>query len=187
MALHRVLVPLADGFEEIEAVTIIDTLRRAGIYVVAAGLTREKVYGSHGIAFVADTLLETLEGGSFDAIVLPGGMPGSQHLRENKILQRRIRAQHESGGLIAAICAAPMALASAGVLDGIPATCYPGMEKELPKALFRDQSVVESGQVITGQGVGCALEFSLALVRRLCGDECAETLGAKMLFKQASG
>ncbi|MCK6445186.1 MAG: DJ-1/PfpI family protein [Planctomycetes bacterium] len=178
----RVLVPLADGFEEIEAVTIIDTLRRAGVAVTTAGLRSTSVDGAHGIALKADATFDRVDVGSFDMLVLPGGMPGTSNLAEDERVLDALRQTQKSGKRIAAICAAPTVLAKAGVIAKTPVTCYPGCESKLGDAVVRStERVVRSGKVITSRGPGTALEFSLALVDELCGPEKAKELGRAMI------
>ncbi len=175
----RVLVPLAAGFEEIEAVTIIDVLRRASIDVVTAALGEREVAGSHAIRVTADALLDDVKSADYDAVVLPGGMPGSRTLRDDERVLGVLRTFARENKLVAAICAAPIALEAAGVLSGKRATSYPG--NELPSARYAEDRVVVDGALITSRGPGTALEFALALVERLKGTEAAEKLRAGMI------
>jgi 4-methyl-5(b-hydroxyethyl)-thiazole monophosphate biosynthesis len=175
----RVLVPLAEGFEEIEAVTIVDVLRRASIEVVTAALGENPVCGSHGIAVRADGSLDAFPGGEFDAIVLPGGMPGSKTLRADERVLSLVRGMARENKLVAAICAAPIALEAAGVLSGKRATSYPG--NELPSAEYVEERVVVDGALVTSRGPGTAIEFALTLVERLKGPEAAQKLRASLL------
>ena len=175
----RVLVPLAEGFEEIEAITIIDVLRRASIDVVTAALGELVVRGSHGIAVAADARLDDVGSGNFDAVVLPGGMPGSRHLRDDERVLGIVRRLARENKLVAAICAAPIALEAAGVLAGKRATSYPG--NELPSARYAEERVVTDGSLVTSRGPGTALEFALTLVERLSGPEAAQKLRAGMI------
>ncbi len=178
----RILVPLAEGFEEIEAVAIVDVLRRAGLEVTTAGLTDGAVTGSHGITVQADALLGEVDPSSFEAVVLPGGMPGTLHLMEDERVLGAVRALHERGGLTAAICAAPRVLAAAGVVDGVPVTSHPSVRGELGAADVRaGPRVVKAGRVVTSQGAGTAIEFALDLVEELVGREQAEELAAAMI------
>jgi 4-methyl-5(b-hydroxyethyl)-thiazole monophosphate biosynthesis len=181
----RVCVLLAEGFEEIEAVTIIDVLRRAGVEVVAAGIAGREVTGSHGIALHADTTLAKAAAETWDLIVLPGGMPGARHLRDDLAVQALLAAQHARGGRLAAICAAPIALARAGVLEGRRATCYPGFAGQLGGARYVEEPVVTDGSIITSRGPGTALPFALALVAQLRDAPTAQALAVAML--SASG
>lgn len=180
---HSACVLLVDGFEETEAVTVIDVLRRAGVRTAVVGVESRRVVGSHDIAIDADaTLADVRAGGArFDAVVLPGGMPGAASLRDSPEVRAFVVAQHRAGAIAAAICAAPIALAAFGLLDGKRATCFPGFEAELGGATFVDERVVDGGDVITSRAVGTALSFSLALVARLSGPERADELQRKML------
>jgi protein deglycase len=167
--MKRVLVPLAEGFEELEAVTIIDVLRRAGIEVAVASLGESPVAGSHGIRIAADTPLAALIEQDFDMIAMPGGMPGADHLKKDPRIAEMLRRLREQGKPVAAICAAPMVLAAAGVLDGRRATSYPGFLKGAQQTTVVDEAVVSDGGVITSRGPGTALDFALALVAELSG------------------
>lgn len=167
--MKRVLVPLAEGFEELEAVTIIDMLRRAGIEVVVAALARNPVTGAHGIALSADTRLADVSTQDFDLIALPGGMPGAANLRDDPRIGGIIRRLHEDGRHVAAICAAPMVLQAAGVLKGRRATAFPGVLDEAADLKLVDEPVVVDGRVITSRGPGTALDFALELVAQLSG------------------
>lgn len=177
----RCLVVLADGFEEIEAVTVIDVLRRAALSVVVAGLDRAQACGSHGIAVRCEVVLDEVGAEDFDLLVLPGGMPGSAVLRDDARVQALIRRFANDGKHLAAICAAPMALEAAGVLAGRRATSYPGVE--LPSARHVEDRVVSDAGVTTSRGAGSALEFALELVRLFCGEERAEALGCAMVAR----
>jgi 4-methyl-5(b-hydroxyethyl)-thiazole monophosphate biosynthesis len=174
------LLILAEGFEEIEAVTIIDVLRRAGIGVTVAALVSSPVRGAHEIAIAADTTLGLVDTELFDALVLPGGMPGAKHLREDPRVLALVRKFVEGGKLTAAICAAPTVLEAAGVLRGRRATGYPG--DPLPSAAYSQEAVVEDGVIVTSRGVGTALEFALSLVARLVGSEMASTQRERLLM-----
>ncbi len=169
--MSRVLVPLADGLEEIEAVTVIDLLRRASIEVVTASLREVLVTGSHGITIHADELLDDVLDQDFDMVVLPGGMPGADRLQRDERILALLRRCNEHGRLIAAICAAPAVLARAGVLDGRTATSFPGFLDPLaaPGIEISDQPVVSDGHVVTSRGPGTAMDFALVLVERLKG------------------
>lgn len=174
-------VLLADGFEEIEAVTVIDVLRRAGVEVAAVGVTGRQPQGAHGIRVQADTTLDEAAGRTWDAVVLPGGMPGAERLASDARVQALLRAQHERGGIVAAICAAPMALGRAGLLHGRLATCYPGFEGHLEGAVLREDRVVRDANLVTSRGPGTALDFALTLVGILVGGERAAELRRGML------
>lgn len=175
----KILVPLAEGFEEIEAVSIIDTLRRGGIETVTASLHATTVTGSHGITVTADTVLQGDE--DFYGIVLPGGMPGSTNLKKDPRVIKLIKKIHESGGITAAICAAPIALAEAGILEGKNYTCYPGYEDEIKTGKFTSEPVTVEGKIITGRGAACAIPFALKIVEMLKGKDAAKKLKEQMM------
>lgn len=170
-SLTRVLVPLAEGFEELEAITIMDLLRRAGIQVVSAGLAAGPVRASRGTRVVPDTTLEDVEDEAFDMIVLPGGLPGADHLDKDPRIRRLLERVVDSGGYTAAICAAPRVLANAGLLDGKKATAYPGiLTTELyPRVNLIGMPVVTDGKVITSRSPGTAMDFALQLIETLVG------------------
>lgn len=166
----KVLVPLAQGCEELEAVTIIDILRRAGIDVVSAGLTAGPVRASRGTVLLPDATLDEVQQQSFDLVVLPGGMPGSEHLRDDARVVALLQRTAAAGKRVAAICAAPMALHAAGLLEGKRATSYPGVLDQLPGShRYSQDAVVVDGQVTTSRGPGTAMDFALALVEQLAG------------------
>lgn len=169
--MSRVLVPLADGFEEIEAVTVVDVLRRAGVEVCTAGLAALRVTGSHGIVVEADATLDAVGAEAFDMIVLPGGLPGATRLRDDPRILSLLRETLADGRYAAAICAAPGVLAHAGLLEGRAATSYPGVlhAASAPGIELRDEPVVVDGQVVTSRSAGTVLDFALALVELLEG------------------
>jgi 4-methyl-5(b-hydroxyethyl)-thiazole monophosphate biosynthesis len=176
----QALVLLANGFEEIEAVTIIDVLRRAEVQVTTAALEGTSATGSHQITMQADVALDDVgDATRFDAVVLPGGMPGAETLKSDGRVRGLLQRQHAEGKLVAAICAAPIALDAAGILKGRSATSYPGFE--LPTANYSERRVVEADHVVTSRGPGTALEFALTLVQRLVGVERATKLRQSML------
>ena len=178
----EVLVPVADGIEEIEAVSIIDTLRRAEADVTVASVGKEEVTASRGVRLVADTTVERCADREFDLIVLPGGMPGASHLAQCQPLVTLLRRQQQAGKLYAAICAAPaVVLMPHGLLDKVKATCYPSMLAQLDAAFRSEERVVVDGNCVTAQGPGVALPFALALVEQLYGREKRETLAEQML------
>ncbi|MDH5299743.1 MAG: DJ-1/PfpI family protein [Gammaproteobacteria bacterium] len=166
-----VLIPLAQGCEELEAVTIIDLLRRAGITVTTASLDPDKlVVASRGTKLVADKTLADIGDQLFDMLVLPGGLPGSDYLRDDPKVQACIKAHFKAKRYVAAICAAPRALAAAGVLDGCNATSYPGtLDKmtNVPGMRYVEQDVVIDGTIITSRGPGTAMDFALTLIEVL--------------------
>lgn len=178
----RVLVPLAAGFEEIEAVTVVDILRRGGIDVVTAGLSPGPVEGSRGIPVVPDRTLDDVLGEDFDMLVLPGGMPGAANLESDARVRAMLRRLADSGRFTAAICAAPRVLAAAGLLDGRRATSYPGFldPGKVPGLSLSEDPVVEDGTVITSRGPGTAMDFALALVERLEGGEARRAVEERL-------
>lgn len=184
--MKRVLVPLAEGFEELEAVTIVDILRRAGIEVVVASLAGSPVTGSHGIRLAADTPLGALAEQEFDMIALPGGMPGAEHLKKDPRIAEIVRRLHQKGRPVAAICAAPMVLAAAGVLDGRRATSYPGFLEEAEGSIVVGDAVVVDRGVITSRGPGTALDFALTLVEELAGRSVREAIESRLEREKAA-
>jgi protein deglycase len=173
------LLLLAEGFEEIEAVTIIDVLRRGDVAVTTASLAGKHVRGSHDITIESDTLLDRVSVDNFDALVLPGG-PAAKTLREEPRVQTTIKQAVAANKLVAAVCAAPTALEVAGVLKGRRATSYPG--NPLPSAHFVEERVVEDGNIVTSRGPGTTMAFALKLVERLNGAEVAKATADKLLF-----
>jgi len=178
------VVILADGFEEIEAVTQIDVLRRAGVEVTVAGLTTGVITGAHGLGVETDMELGGLDFEA-DLIVLPGGMPGSANLGKSETVVSMLQDQFDAGRKIGAICAAPAyAPVAAGVLSGKRATCYPSFEKRFNSSTIAvEDRVVVDGNVITSRGPGTALEFALVLVEELVGQEKADEIRAAMLVE----
>lgn len=174
-------VVLAEGFEEIEAVTPIDILRRAGVEVEIVGLEAEEVTGAHGITFQVDRVLGETE--APDAIILPGGLPGAENLAASDKLAGVLEAQAAAGKLVAAICASPAwVLAPLGLLDGRRATCYPGCEERFGESTTcLSDDVVKDGNIVTSRGPGTAFAFGLALARELAGDAAADELAQRML------
>ena len=167
----KVLVPLAQGCEEIEAVTIIDILRRAGIEVVSAGLDDLPVKASRGVMLIPDATLDAVMHENFDMIVLPGGQPGANNLRADQRIIALLQKMTQQGKYIAAICAAPSVLASAGLLDGKHATSFPGALDPFPNVGQQDTAIIEDGKFITSRGPGTAMNFALTLVERLTDKE----------------
>ena len=165
----KVLVPLTQGCEEIEAVTVINILRRAGIEVVSAGLDDLPVLASRGVMLLPDTTLDTALQQSFDMIVLPGGQPGTDNLNADKRIIALLQQMAQQGKYVAAICAAPAVLASAGLLDGKQATSFPETLDDFPKVLQQAAAVVVDGKLITSRGPGTAMDFALTLVELLAG------------------
>ena len=174
---------LANGFEEIEALCPLDLLRRAGLEVTTVGIGGDTVVGAHGIAVGADIPDTLYRDSAPDMIILPGGMPGTRHLDESRTVEIALRAAVSGDAYIAAICAAPMILGKRNYLVGKHAVCFPGFEEYLTGAILpTDRTrVITDGRIITAAGMGVALEFGLALVRALKGEEAAEALRAAVL------
>ncbi len=167
--MKTVLVPLAQGCEEIEAVTVIDILRRAGMTVVSAGLDDQPVRASRGVMLVPDTTLDDALQHGFDMIVLPGGQPGTNNLKADQRIIVLLQKMAQQGKYIAAICAAPSVLATAGLLDGKQATSFPGALDPFPNVKRQHAAIVEDGRLITSRSPGTAMDFALGLVERLAG------------------
>lgn len=180
------LIPVAHGSEDIEAVTLIDVLHRAGLAVTVASVaTTREVVCANGTRLVADTLHADVAHRSFDLIALPGGMPGAEHLRDTPALIAQLRAQDARGALFGAICASPgVVLGTHGLIGARRATAYPGFEGMLPAGSFVDQRVVRDGHLVTSRGPGTALEFALALVEALGHADQAAQLATGMLARR---
>ncbi|MDO4176488.1 MAG: DJ-1/PfpI family protein [Bacillota bacterium] len=179
-----VYVHLATGYEEVEALTCVDVLRRAGVDAKMVSVTGElAVRGAHDIDIMADLLFEDADYSSCEMIVLPGGMPGAANLRDHAGLTEKIKEFEAEGRKLAAICAAPLALAAHGALDGKAATIYPGLEDEhLKNAKASHANVTKDGNVITGIGPAIAMEFALALAEELKGKEVRDQVASGLLF-----
>lgn len=183
----RVLMPLADGFEEVEASTLIDVLRRGGVDVVLAGLAGEgAIQGAHGLRFLPDLDLDGVHG-PFDLVVLAGGFGNSIALRDDVRIQALLKGRMSAGQPVAAICAAPLALDAAGALTSGAFTCYPGVEGKLSVEGRQVQTVVDTGQVITSQGPATAMTFALHLLERLTGQVVRDKVAAELLYDRVAG
>ncbi|MEZ3434037.1 MAG: DJ-1/PfpI family protein [Lachnospiraceae bacterium] len=181
--MKKVCVLLAEGFEEIEALTVVDLLRRARIYVDTVAVADEyMVRGSHGIAVQTEDLFTEVDFEEFDMLVLPGGLPGTTNLGDHSGVRKVIRDFAEKEKYIAAICAAPTLLGNLGLLKGKRVTCYPTMEKQISGAVLTGAPVMSDGNIITGQGVGAANEFALNLIAVLMGDEKAQEIAEAIVY-----
>ena len=179
----RVLIPVADGSEEMETVILIDVLRRAGWEVVLASIQGEGwITASRGVKLLPDARWETLDLLSFDILALPGGAGGTKALCKNDGVQEALRIFNSEEMWTAAICAAPLALHQAGVLKNRAFTCYPGTEKEMGRADRSDDPVVVDGHIITSQGPGTAIAFALKLIELLDGAEASEQVASGMIY-----
>ena len=172
---NKVLIILADGFEDVEAVTSVDILRRAGLGVTVAGLESKRVKGARGIVVEADVLLDDVAEKSYDACVLPGGTQGAERLAASEGVRSLVKKMDRERKWIAAICAAPaVVLAPLGILNNRRATCFPGLEEKFDATTqFVTDSVAVDGHILTSRALGTAVEFSLAIVEKLCGGETA--------------
>lgn len=175
---------MADGFEEVEGLTVVDLLRRADIEVEMISIMgRELVESSHKVTVKADKLAEEAEYGSFDILVLPGGMPGTLNLGKSQIVQESLMKQNQNGKWIGAICAAPGVLGEAGLLKGKEAVCYPSFEEKLLEAKVCFDPVKVDGNIITSRGMGTAIDFGLAIIEQLLSKEKAEEIGNNIVYR----
>ncbi len=181
--MKSIFVHLAQGFEEIEAITIIDVLRRSGVDVVTVSTGDDlMVTGAHKIAVKADVLFKQADYRQAEMIVLPGGMPGAKNLSEHEGLNIQIKKFFEEGKLLGAICAAPMVFGKLGILKGKKVVCYPGFEEYLSGASIRQDPVVVDGNIVTGRGPGVAMQFSYEIVRLLKDEQNVVKLKEAMLW-----
>ena len=179
--MKKAYVFLADGFEEIEGLTVVDVLRRAGAEVeMVSVMDRKEITGAHGIRVEADRMIE--EAGEADLYVLPGGMPGTLNLRNHEKLCALLKEFAAKDKKIAAICAAPMILGELGILKGKRATCYPGFEEKLFGAEVCTERVVRDGNLTTSRGLGTAISFALELISQLYGEEKAEEIKKSVIY-----
>jgi 4-methyl-5(b-hydroxyethyl)-thiazole monophosphate biosynthesis len=182
--MKKVLIHLADGFEEVEAITPIDVLRRAGCEVTTVSISgKREVTSTRGVTILADKLFDEADYSSADMIVLPGGQPGADNLNRHNGLKAQIEMYHSRQKDIAAICAAPLVLGATGVLKGKKATCYPGVEGKLTGATCTGNLVEVDGNIITAKGPGAAMTFAFTLVERLSGKNKADELRKAMVIE----
>jgi len=182
--MKKIAVHLAEGFEEIEAISIIDVLRRADLDVISVSVTENLlVTGSHEIKIVADQLFSDTNYDLVDMIILSGGMPGSTNLNNHPGLREQILNFHDNKKLLGAICAAPLVFGNIGILKQIKATCYPGFENQLHGAIVTTENVEVSENIVTAKGAGVAIDFALRIVELLKGKELATKLAQKMIFE----
>lgn len=180
----KIGVFLADGFEEIEGLTVVDILRRAGVEVTTISIMgRKEIYGAHQITVLADALYEDVTFEQLDGIVLPGGMPGTTNLGAHDGVKKQIAVFAGAGKLVAAICAAPSVLGENGILKGKKAACYPGFEDKLLGAEVVFDEVAEAGNVITSRGMGTAIPFALRLTAYLTTEQKAEELAKGIIYR----
>jgi protein deglycase len=180
----KVVILLAEGFEEVEAVAIVDVLRRAEIDVTIAGLQEGPVASARKVRVLPDTVLDSIRTEDFDMVVLPGGQPGSDNLNNDARVRRLITEFHAKGKLTGAICAAPYVLANAGILEGKHVTSYPTYKDRLGEVVYEEETVVEDGNVMTSRGPGTALCFGLSIAEKLAGKEKAQQVKQAMLLEK---
>ena len=181
--MKNVLVALAPGFEEIETITVVDILRRAGAKVFLAGTVEGAIEGSRGVRIIADMALESAVSQNWDLLVLPGGQPGTDNLKKHSVVVELIQKLHEEHKLIAAICAAPLVLQSAGILKDNTITSHPSVEEKLNAINYSQERVVVDGNIITSRSPGTAMEFAMKLVELLFGKERMEVVNKGVLAK----
>ncbi|MGI5869209.1 MAG: DJ-1 family glyoxalase III [Kiritimatiellia bacterium] len=183
----RVIIPLASGLEEIEAITLLDVLRRGGVAAVGVSIEDEAgldIEGSHGLGLVADEMWDEADVDSADMIVLPGGLGGMQRLAADKRVLEALRRFDAAGKFVGAICAAPAVLQKAGVLAGRKAVCYPGMESHIEDAqVQKGVDVVRDGNIVTGRGPGAAMAFALAVLEMVAGAEARAKVAKGLLVE----
>ena len=174
---------LGNGFEEIEALTPVDVLRRCGVEVCTAGVGGLKIEGSHGIIVTADCMVDEIAQSQLEIIVLPGGLGGVNAISASAPALDAVRQAWEDGKYVAAICAGPTVLASLGITDGRHATSYPGARGKMRGAIYEESPVVTDGKLITSRGAGTAMAFALELARVLCGEDTADKVARDMLAR----
>ena len=182
--MKNVLVLLAPGFEETEAVSVIDILRRAEIKVTIAGLEKDTIKGSHGISLRTDIFYENVPLNDYDVLFLPGGQPGAQNLKNDRKVLNMVQQFDKQGKLIAAICAAPIVLHEAGILTDKHITSYPSEEEKLLHTNYHIEDVIRDGNIITSRGVGTTLDFALTLVEIIKGKDSSDQLAERILWKK---
>jgi len=184
--MKKVLIPLAQGCEELEAVTVIDLLRRANIHVVTASLDDKPIQASRNVTLIADTTLNQAMHEQYEMIVLPGGLPGATHLQKDERITTLIKTIEKAGGFVAAICAAPKILADLGLLNGKRATAYPGILDNtcFPDIQLTNQAVEHDGLMITSRGPGTAIDFALTLIDILAGKVARDTVDKGLVRNQ---
>lgn len=183
--MSKVCVFFGTGYEEIEALTVVDILRRQGIDTEMVSITGEKtVVGSHHIPVIMDCLIEMVDFNEVDMIVLPGGLAGTRNLESCELLMEQVDAFAASGKAVCAICAAPSILGHRGILKGKKAIAYPGFEDQLKDAVITYEPTVRDGNIITGRGMGCSIPFALAIIEYLSGQKAADEMAAKIVYSR---
>lgn len=181
--MKKVVVLLAQGFEEIEALTCVDVLRRGEVDCILCSINgKEDVKGAHGVVVKAETLLENINGDEYEAVILPGGMPGATNLRDNEKVTEMVKKFDKENKIVAAICAAPIVLKKAGIIYNRKVTSYPGFEEELQAYNYSEEIVVQEGNLITSRGPATAIYFALKILENLKGGEVVENLKKDILL-----
>lgn len=181
--MKKVVMLFAEGFEEVEALMTVDLLMRGGVDVKLASITKEmEVAGSHGIRIGMDVTMDLVDFEEQDAVLIPGGMPGTLNLGNSPEVLRILTEMHEAGKIVGAICAAPSVLGQCGILEGKKATCYPGFEDKLTGAEFIDEKAVVDGNVVTSRGLGTSMEFGFSVLELLVSKEKAEEIRKQIVF-----
>lgn len=179
----RLAIMMADGCEEIEGLTVVDLVRRAGMEIDMVSVNgKDSFTGSHGIEIKADLKLESADMDSYDGVILPGGMPGTRNLAAHTGVCDAVKKANATGKLIAAICAAPSVFGGLGLLEGKKATSYPGFEEEMPGCTYLTDKVVVDGNIITSRGMGTAIDFSLAIIEYCIDKATADKLSKGIIF-----
>lgn len=177
----KIVVPLANGFEEIEAIVPVDVWRRAGFNVQTVSISQELIVtGAHQISLLADSLIDETDASDADMIFLPGGLPGAKNLDAHTGLKKLILSLSQNKKVLGAICAAPLVLGHNQLLEGKRATCFPGFEKELYGAKYTGASIETDGNIVTGKGAGVAIQFAFTIVARFLGESFSKELESKM-------
>lgn len=180
--MKKAVVILADGFEEIEALSVVDVLRRGGVVCDMCSIAGRNVTGSHGIKVTSDTVFKDTDFQGYDVLVLPGGMPGASNLRDNDDVIEAVKMFESSGKIIGAICAAPIVLYKAGIINGKDVTSHPSVQNQIKECRYVEEIVAEDGNIITSRGPATAIYFALAILKRLgLGDKAAELKKGMML------
>lgn len=183
--MKKIAVFFAEGYEEIEALTVVDMCRRAGIETEMVSVTDAlTVTGAHNIPVVMDKTISDLDFTTLDMIVLPGGMPGTINLENTPVLMNQVKIFAETGKYVAAICAAPSVLGHLGILEGKTACCFPGFEEELTGAAVTFNSCEADGNVITARGMGCAIDFSVEIINTLSDGAKGDEIASKIVYKK---
>lgn len=176
------LVILSPGFEEIEAITVIDLLRRASVAVTVAGLGDKTITGSHDITVTADTELQKADHTQFDILILPGGQPGTYNMKKEPKIIKWLQERHANGQLIGAICAAPTVLDAAGIMENVKLTSFPAEKGTFAKSVYLEEKVVKDRHIITSRGVGTAIDFALALIVELADQNTADEIKERIVY-----